>query len=89
MGNAWGSFAGDQGGLDAAINHPNVGIGGACLFRDFVQTYNRDVLPTLASTSRQRSLSVLKNYLIPEFGDLMLRKEEVMSAIIFVSYVEC
>ena len=58
----------------AAINHPNVGIGGACLFRDFVQTYNRDVLPTLASTSRQRSLSVLKNYLIPEFGGLMLRE---------------
>jgi integrase len=57
-----------------AINHPNVGIGGACLFRDFVQTYNQDVLPTLASTSRQRSLSVLKNYLIPEFGGLMLRE---------------
>lgn len=58
----------------AAINHPNVGIGGACLFRDFAQTYERDVLPTLASTSRQRSLSVLKNYLNPEFGELMLRE---------------
>jgi integrase len=58
----------------AAINHPNVGIGGACLFRDFAQTYKQDVLPTLASTSRERSLSVLKNYLNPEFGDLMLRE---------------
>ena len=58
----------------AGINHPNVGIGGACLFRDFVQTYRRDILPTLASTSRDRSVSVLKNYLIPEFGELMLRE---------------
>ena len=33
----------------AAINHPNVGIGGACLFRGFVQTYKEDILPTLAS----------------------------------------
>jgi integrase len=44
------------------------------LFRDFVQTYKRDVLPTLASTSRERSGSVLKNYLIPEFGNLLLRE---------------
>jgi len=58
----------------AAINHPNVGIGGACLFREFVQTYKRDVLPMLASTSRDRSVSVLKNYLVPEFGELMLRE---------------
>lgn len=55
----------------AAINHPNVGIGGACSFRDFVQTYKRDVLPTLASTTRSRSLSVMKNYLIPKFGEML------------------
>src|SRR6185369_5376851 len=47
---------------------------GACFFRDFAQTYKQDVLPTLASTSRERSQSVLKNYLIPEFGGLMLRE---------------
>src|SRR5687767_4296231 len=58
----------------AGINHPNVGIGGVCLFRDFVQTYKRDVLPTLASTSRERSGSVLKNYLIPQSGEMMLRE---------------
>jgi len=58
----------------AGINNPSVGIGGACLFRDFVQTYQRDVLPTLASTSRERSASVLKNHLNPAFGDLMLRE---------------
>ena len=58
----------------AAINHPNVGIGGACLFRDFTRTYERDVLPTLASTSRERTSGVLKNHLVPEFGGLMLRE---------------
>jgi integrase len=58
----------------AAINHPILGIGGACLFGDFVKTYERDVLPTLASTSQERSRSVLKNYLKPELGNLMLRE---------------
>ena len=58
----------------AAINQPNVGIGGACLFRDFARVYERDVLPTLASTTRARSHSVLKNHLNPELGNLMLRE---------------
>jgi len=58
----------------AAINQANIGIGGACLFRDFARNYERDVLPTLASTSRERSQGVLKNHLNPEFGDLMLRE---------------
>lgn len=58
----------------AGINNASVGIGGACVFRDFVQVYKRDVLPTLASTSRERSASVLKNHLNPAFGDLMLRE---------------
>jgi hypothetical protein len=58
----------------SGINNPAVGIGGACLFRDFVQTYKRDILPTLASTSRERSTSLLENHLNPAFGDLMLRE---------------
>lgn len=58
----------------ASINNPQVGIGGACLFKDFVAAYDRDVLPTLASTSQERSRSVLKNHLKPELGDLMLRE---------------
>ena len=58
----------------ADINDPVAGIGGALLFRDFVRTYERDVLPTLASTSQERSRSVLKNYLKPEFDKLMLRE---------------
>jgi hypothetical protein len=60
--------------LLAAVNQPNVGIGGACLFRDFARIYERDILPTLASTTQERSRSVLKNYLNPELGDLMLRE---------------
>ena len=58
----------------AAINQAHVGIGGAILFRDFARIYERDVLPTLASTTRERTKSVLKNHLYPEFGDLMLRE---------------
>ena len=57
----------------AGINNPVSGIGGACLFRDFLFTYNRDVLPTLASTTQERSLSVIKNHLKPQFGDMMLK----------------
>ncbi len=58
----------------AAINQTSVGIGGACLFRDFARIYERDVLDNHASTTRERSASVLKNHLNPEFGDLMLRE---------------
>lgn len=57
-----------------AVNHAHVGIGGACLFRDFARGYDRDVLSGLASTTQERSRSVLKNYLVPEFGDAMLRE---------------
>ena len=77
---ATGSVAKTTSGPDGLFSFPNLQPGiyelraAAQGFRDFVQTYNRDVLPTLASTSRQRSLSVLKNYLIPEFGGLMLRE---------------
>jgi integrase len=58
----------------AAINQAHVGIGGAVLFRDFARIYERDVFPALASTTRDRTKSVLKKYLNPEFGDLMLRE---------------
>ena len=58
----------------ATVNHAHVGIGGACLFRDFARVYECDVLPTLASTTRERSRSVLKNHLNAEIGDLMLRE---------------
>src|SRR4051812_42966907 len=47
----------------AAINQASVGIGGAILFRDFARIYECDVLPTLASPTRARTKSVLKNHL--------------------------
>ena len=49
----------------ADINQAQVGIGGAILFRDFARIYERNVLPTLASTTRERSKSVLKIISIP------------------------
>jgi len=58
----------------ADINQAHVGIGGAILFRDFARIYERDVIPTLASTTRDRTKSVLKVHLTPQFGDLMLRE---------------
>ena len=59
----------------ATINQAQVGIGGAILFRDFVRIYGRDLLPALGQHDPEtRSENVLKNYLNPEFGDLMLRE---------------
>jgi integrase len=58
----------------AGINHPSVGIGGACLFGDFARIYERDVLSTMAAPTINRSRSVLKNHLNPELGALMLRE---------------
>lgn len=58
----------------ARINQAAVGIGGACLFRDFAHIYERDILSAQASTTRARSRSVLKNHLNPELGDRMLRE---------------
>jgi integrase len=58
----------------ARINESTLGIGAACLFSDFARIYQRDVLSTHASTTQARSSSVLKNYLVPAFGELMLRE---------------
>jgi integrase len=58
----------------SGVNQAREGIGGACLFRDFARVYERDVLSTMSSTTRERSRSVLKNHLNREFGDLMLRE---------------
>ena len=58
----------------ASVNDAAVGIGGACLFRDFSRIYERDILPVHASTTQARYQSVLKVHLKPEFGGLMLRE---------------
>ena len=44
----------------ATTNQASIGIGGAVLFRDFARIYERDVLSTWASTTQNRSKSVLK-----------------------------
>ena len=58
----------------ANINEVRTAIGGAILFRDFGRIYERDVLQTQSKTTRERSKSVLKVHLYPEFGDRMLRE---------------
>ncbi len=58
----------------AHINEGTMGIGAACLFSDFARIYQHDVLVTHASTTQARTSSALKNYLVPAFGELMLRE---------------
>ena len=58
----------------APLNEPALAFGGAIAFRDFVRIYVRDVLSMYASTTQARAQSVLKNHLIPAFGDLILRE---------------
>lgn len=49
-------------------------IGSASKFADYVETvYKSTLLPTLAKSTRERSLSVIKNYLNPAFGSMCLR----------------
>lgn len=49
-------------------------IGAATNFGTFVEgTYNEVVLPTFAKSTKDRYQGVVKNYLLPQFGDLCLR----------------
>src|SRR5579862_717072 len=56
------------------LNQGLVNIGSATKFGDYVESVYKPVtLPTLAKTTRDRYLSVYKNYLQPAFGELCLR----------------
>ena len=56
------------------LNQGLVNIGSATKFEDYVESVYKPVtLPTLAKTTRDRYLSVFKNYLQPAFGELCLR----------------
>jgi len=56
------------------LNQGLVNIGSATKFEDYVESVYKPVtLPTLAKTTRDRYLSVYKNYLQPAFGELCLR----------------
>jgi integrase len=55
-------------------NQGLVPVGSAIRFADFVSTvYQPAVLPTMAKSSRDRSMSIYKNYLDPAFGSMSLR----------------
>lgn len=56
-------------------NHGQISAGSAVTFKDFVdQVYKRNALPLLeGGSSQDRYAGVLDNYLVPAFGDKMLR----------------
>jgi integrase len=56
------------------LNQGLISIGSGTKFEDFVESvYKPTVLPTLAKTTQDRYVSVLKNYLVPAFGESCLR----------------
>jgi integrase len=56
------------------LNQGLVNIGSATKFDDYVESvYKPVILPTMAKSTRDRTLSVIKNYLQPGFGDMCLR----------------
>src|SRR5215831_13318350 len=68
------------------INQGLVSIGSATKFADFVATvYRPVVLPTMAKSTRDRSMSVYTNYLGPAFGDMPLRDITHLSVQKYVS----
>jgi integrase len=59
----------------APLNHGSVSASSAVTFKDYVvQVYNRNKLPLLEGGSQDRYESVLDNYLLPAFGEKMLRE---------------
>jgi hypothetical protein len=56
------------------INQGLVTTGSATSFRKYVDnTYRQNELPLLAKSTRSRYAGIIKNYLIPAFGNLCLR----------------
>jgi integrase len=56
------------------LNQGLVTIGSATKFGDYVQSvYQPVILPTMAKSTRDRSMSIYQNYLRPAFGDMCLR----------------
>jgi integrase len=68
------------------LNQGLVSIGSATKFEDFVETvYKPVVLPTMASSTRERSVGVFENYLKPTFGGVCLRDISVLSVQTYIS----
>jgi len=56
------------------LNQGLISIGSGTKFEDFVESvYKPTVLPVMAKTTQDRYVSVLKNYLVPAFGESCLR----------------
>lgn len=57
------------------MNHNLESVGSATNFRHYVETgYRPTVYPLLASTTRDRTHGVLRNYLLPQFGNMCFRQ---------------
>jgi peptide-methionine (R)-S-oxide reductase len=56
------------------LNQGLISVGSGTKFEDFVESvYKPTVLPLMSKTTRDRYVSVLKNYLMPAFGQTSLR----------------
>ncbi len=56
------------------LNQGLISVGSGTKFEDFVESvYKPTVLPVMAKTTQDRYASVLKNYLVPAFGESSLR----------------
>ena len=68
------------------LNQGLVKIGSATKFEDYVETvYVPVVLPTMAKSTRDRAMSVYKNYLKPAFAGMCLRDLSPLTVQRFVS----
>jgi hypothetical protein len=68
------------------LNQGLVKIGSATRFEDYVESvYQPVVLPTMAKSTRDRAMSVYKNYLKPAFGGMCLRDVSPLTVQRFVS----
>ena len=68
------------------LNQGLVNVGSATKFGDYVESvYKPVVLPTMAKSTRDRSMSVYKNYLGPAFDAMPLRDISVLTVQRYVS----
>lgn len=68
------------------INQGLESIGSAVNFRDFVESiYKPVLLPTMAKTTQERSLGVIKNYLYPAFEEQSLSELTKMAVQRYIS----
>jgi integrase len=66
------------------VNQGLVTVGAAVNFSEYVEgTYKPTVMPLLAKSTQERSEGVIRNYLIPAFGNLCLRE---LTALVLQKY---